>query len=345
MKSLPSCAVLALAIALLPAVPETRRCLAGGPEPGGARVALLGDEEAWRRLPAVESGGGQRLPSWARALARSLPRTTAAMLDLDRIQRTRSPLGPLLRGKMRWVAAAANHCEYSMEHAEADLRRAGLNDAGLRSLKGDHAGLPEPERVALEFAHRMTVDAAQVTDTEVARLIAMYGEQKVVAMVLLLAYANFQDRLLMTLGIPIEAGGPLPPPEVRFNPKADPPPVLPRQQPTGRPRPKEPERIDDPFWLSMEFDDLQGRLTEQRSRPSRIRVPSWEETLRVMPPEVPRPEQPIRVRWSLVTMGYQPEMAAAWSACTRAFGKEAKQDRVFEESLFWIVTRTIHCFY
>jgi hypothetical protein len=44
-------------------------------------------------------------------------------------------------------------------------------------------------------------------------------------------------------------------------------------------------------------------------------------------------------------MGYQPELAAAWSSCTRNFGEEAKQDRVFEESLFWVVTRTIHCFY
>jgi hypothetical protein len=67
--------------------------------------------------------------------------------------------------------------------------------------------------------------------------------------------------------------------------------------------------------------------------------------LRVMPREVPRPESPIRIKWSLVTMGYQPELAAAWSSCTRAFREEAKQDRVFEESLFWIVTRTIHCFY
>ena len=95
----------------------------------------------------------------------------------------------------------------------------------------------------------------------------------------------------------------------------------------------------------MEFDDLQGRLTEQRARPSRIRVPSWDEVLRTMPPEIPRPENPIRIRWSLVTMGYQPELATAWSACTRAFREESKQDRVFEESLFWIVTRTIHCFY
>jgi len=29
----------------------------------------------------------------------------------------------------------------------------------------------------------------------------------------------------------------------------------------------------------------------------------------------------------------------------RTFGQEAKQDRVFEESLFWVVTRSIDCFY
>ena len=30
---------------------------------------------------------------------------------------------------------------------------------------------------------------------------------------------------------------------------------------------------------------------------------------------------------------------------TRSFGEEAKQDRVFEESLFWVVTRSLACFY
>ena len=28
-----------------------------------------------------------------------------------------------------------------------------------------------------------------------------------------------------------------------------------------------------------------------------------------------------------------------------AFAQEAKQDRVFEETLFWVVTRSLHCFY
>jgi hypothetical protein len=53
----------------------------------------------------------------------------------------------------------------------------------------------------------------------------------------------------------------------------------------------------------------------------------------------------MRILWTLVCRGYQPELAAGWSACTRIFAEEAKQDRVFEQSLFWVITRTIHCFY
>ena len=333
--------LLLMAVLLLPA-----DLMAARPREGVASpFPLLSDEECWRILPATEKGGGQALPSWARAMASAMPRTTAAMLQLDFSHRARNPLGPLLRGKMRWVAGQANRCEYSMAYAESDLRRAGLEEAGLRSLRGDHGDLPEPERAALAFARQMTLDASEVTDAEVAHLIARYGERKVTAMVLLLAHANFQDRLLLALGSPIEPGGPMPPLEIDFDPKADPPSVPRRERPEGRPVPEEPARIDDPFWLSMEFDDLQGKLTEQRERPSRIRVPSWEELLRMMPPEFPRPERPIRIRWSLVTMGYQPELAMAWSATTKAFREEAKQDRIFEESLFWIVTRTIHCFY
>ena len=335
-------------VAIMVAVsPAARPSGSFGDEPGSPRprVPVLTNDEAWRSLPRAQAGSGRPLPSWARALARSLPRTTAALLDLDRIHRTRSPLGPILRGKMRWVAARANHCAYSMAYAEADLRHAGLDEAGFRSLKGPPADSPEAERAALDFAHQMTVDASEVSDDEVARLVASYGESKVVAMVLLLAYANFQDRLLLALGVSVEPGGPMPPPDVRFDPEADEPPVPPRKRPEGRPIPREPERIDDPSWLSMDFDDLKDRLEGQKARTGRIRVPSWEDVLAVLPPGYPKPKKPVRIRWSLVTMGYQPEMAAAWSRCTRAFGEEADQDRVFEESLFWIVTRTIHCFY
>jgi alkylhydroperoxidase family enzyme len=310
-----------------------------------ARVPLPSNAEAWSFLPKPEQGENPPLPNWARALARSLPRTTAAMLDLDRLHRTRSPLGPLLRGRMRWVAADANDCEYARAYAEADLSRAGLDDKGIDELRGDHSGLPEAEQAALEFARKMTVDASTVTDEEVARLTDHYGPSNVAAMVLLLAHANFQDRLLLALDIPVEPGGPIPPLEVRFAQEDPPPAVPPRIRPVGSRGPFVPERIDDPEWLAYDFTELQEQLQGQRARSGRIRVPTWDEVKAVLPQGYPLPKAPIRIQWSLVCMGYQPELAAAWSACTRAFREEANQDRVFEESLFWVVTRTIHCFY
>jgi len=335
----------ALGLALVPTFAWSQTFTAGQDTPRGARVPLLSDEEAWKRLPAVESGGGQPLPAWARALAASLPRTTAAMLDLDRLHRTRSPLDPLLRGKMRWVAADANRCAYSRAYAAADLRRAGLDDAGLNALAGARGGLTGPERAALEFARKMTLEADAVSDEEVAYLKSVYGEKKVVAMVLLLAYANFQDRLLLALDAAVEPGGPFAPLDVSFDRGAPAPDVPSRTRPEGRPAPSVPERVDDPEWLALDIHDLQKGLDAQRSNPGRIPVPAWDDVLKVLPPGYPVPKKPVRIRWSLVCLGYQPELAAAWSACTRAFGEEADQDRVFEESLFWVVTRTIHCFY
>src|SRR3954462_11744053 len=133
--------------------------LASAARADGPRVPLLDLETTWERLPKAESGGGVPLPSWARALADSLPRTTAAMLDLDRLHRTRSPLDPILRGKMRWIIADANRCDYSKANAAADLRRAGLGDEELAALETDPGDRPEAERLALRFAREMTLTA------------------------------------------------------------------------------------------------------------------------------------------------------------------------------------------
>lgn len=312
---------------------------------GAARVPLPDNDEAWKSLPRVEAGGGGSLPNWARALARTLPRTTAAMLDLDRLQRTRSSLGAVLRGKMRWIAADANQCDYSKAYAEADLRRAGVSETEIKRLADDLPGSTPEERAALEFARKMTLEADTVTDAEVAYLKQSYGETKLAAMVLLLAYSNFQDRLLLALKVPVEAGGPLAPLDVRFAKRGENPAVPRRVLPVGAALTPVPERIDDPEWKAFKIGDLRGELDRQKTNAGRIRVPTWDDVLRVLPEGYPKPKSPSRIQWSLVCMGYQPELAIAWSACTRAFGEEAKQDRVFEESQFWIVTRTIHCFY
>jgi hypothetical protein len=190
------------------------------------------------------------------------------------------------------------------------------------------------------------VAANTVTDAEVAQLMGHYGNQQVVAMVLLLAYANFQDGLLLSLGLTHEAGDCLPAREVRFAKTpagANPAPAVARTLPTGGP-PSSLASVNDHQWSVLDFGRLQQEMEAQRARQPRILVPSWNE-VRKNYPATSWPASPLRIKWSLVCMGYQPELASAWSACTRAFGREANQDRVFEESLFWVVTRTLHCFY
>jgi alkylhydroperoxidase family enzyme len=341
MLRMTNCIALVLAsVGLFPGV-----AFSSPPSRASAAFAPLTLEEAWRRLPAAEKGGGQRLPNWALITARNLPSTTAAMLELDWLHRTQNEIGPVLRGKMRWVAADANRCEYSRATAEADLRRAGLGDEPIANLKGGPKRWLAAERAALQFARDMTLDAGSVTDDEVARLRKAYGEEKLVAIVLLLAAANFQDRLFLSLGVALEEGEPLPPIEVEFSRTAPAPALTNRARPDDLHGPEVPTKVDDPEWLELGFDVLQKDLDRQRANDGRVRVPAFEEVLKKLPAGAPQPKAPIRIRWSLVCMGYQPRLAAAWSACTRNFGEEAKQDRVFEESLFWVVTRTIHCFY
>src|SRR5205807_2379593 len=127
------------------------------------------------------------------------------------------------------------------------------------------------------FARKLTLAADTVTDEEVAHLMAAYGESKVAAMVLLLAHANFQDRLILALGVPVEPAGPLEPREFRFPAKSAAPSVPPRNRPGGTPVPPSPTTVDDPEWRTLDVDDLQARLASQKARPGRIRVPTWDE--------------------------------------------------------------------
>jgi alkylhydroperoxidase family enzyme len=280
-------------------------------------------------LPPAELGAGRPLPLWARALAGSLPHTTAAMLELDYLHRARSPLGPTLRGQMRWVAARANGCRYAEAEAEADLHRAGVGDDEIRRLDGDLSSLPGDVRAALEFARKLSRDGASVTDEEVARLVALHGERQVVAMALLVAYASFQDRLLLALDLGPEPDGALPPLAVRFvRPPLGTSRAAARDGPQGGPVLVAPE--DDPEWPKLDFGAVREKLADQRGRRCRIPLP---------------PAEPDVNRWGLVCKHYQPELSDAWGACARAFGDEANQDPVFEQCLFWVVTRTTRCFY
>jgi alkylhydroperoxidase family enzyme len=291
----------------------------------------LSDADAWAALPDRVRGTECPLPVWARVLARTLPHTTAAMLELDHLHRTRSPLGPILRGQVRWAAARANRSPYGEAYALADLRAAGASETDLRALTEDQTALPDETRAVVAFARRLASAADTLSDGEVARLVARYGEKQVVAIVLCVAHANFQDRLLLTLGATVEPGGPLPPLDVRFARRtfASGSKTPPRLPPPMSPAPPTVGGLADPDWAPQELAALKSGLDAQKVTRPRIALPDVRGVN----------------RWGLVGQTYQPELAAGWSACTQAFGEEADQDPVFEQSVFWVVTRTTRCFY
>lgn len=308
----------------------------------GAAVPLLGEDECWARLPALVLGTQGPLPSWARAVAVHMPRTAAAMLQLDLAQRTRSPLDPVLRAKMRWVIARANRCAYSEAYALADLKRAASNDVAPAA---DPSGWPEADRDPLEFARLLTVAAPTVPDALFQRLRDRFGDHQVAAMVLLAAYGNFQDRIVLGLNLPLEDHGPLPPLALEFAPEAfQAAPLLP---PHGTPpalRTSGETVVErDTEWSELAYDELQARLDRQRGRTPRLPIPTWDEVKKKLPPAFAA--HPTRIVWTLTAYGYAPELALPWSVATRTMWSEAPQDRVFEESLFWVQTRSIRCNY
>jgi alkylhydroperoxidase family enzyme len=311
-----------------------------------ARFPVPSSLEAWIQLPEAVQGAGEELPSWARVLSSSLPNTTARMLELDWLQRDNSPLEASLRGQLRWTVAKANRCDYSLAYAAADLKRAGWTEEQIAKLDKAGSGASEAVNAALDFAGKLTLAGDTVTDEEVAELRESFGEKQLVAIVLLVAHASFQDRLFLSLGLKLDANEPLPPLAVRFarGPQTQAATVPKRERPAQSSPIEVEEKVTDAPWLSLDVPALKQKMQAQQQRPGRIRVPTWEEISKDAPPEI-RNRPPVKIRWSLVCRGYQPALAEGWGACLGTFESESGQDRVFEESLFWVITREINCFY
>jgi alkylhydroperoxidase family enzyme len=297
----------------------------------------LPDGDAWDKLPPAKK---PVLPEWARALAGPLPKTTAKLLELDNLHRTKNPLGPVLSGKIRWIAAEAIGCEYGRAAAEADLRRAGLTAPDFVPL-ADPSRLTADERTTFIFVASLCQRAHAITDQEFAAVLKIHGPEKLTAIVHTVAYANFHNRLVLALGAKGER---------------------PIAEPVGAAfaldgaKVKAPERPpwDDlknakgdglavrVAWGDKELDTLNKTLEKQKERKLRMPLPDKSAFEKLSPQEK---DSAKKILWNTVSMGYQPELTRAWFAPLYAFYDEAKVDRVFTNSMFWVVTRTNDCFY
>ena len=299
-----------------------------------ARLPLLENNEAWKRLPGAPEVASP-LPAWARALAGWQPITTARMLELDAMHRTGERLDGRFRAVVRWAAADANRCEYTKAMAAADFERAAGYVADLPAVMKEADKLAEVDRLGAAFARHMMRNAAGVTDAEVKRLIELLGEERMMALVALLAHASFQDRMILALGVGPEPTGVPAPVLTRFDRPKSKSPAHPAEAPTI---------VVSNATPSSEWERGRKGLDEQKQRPGRIRVPSAEVVAKRMGEGHPGLWQN-GITWSRVAYGYQPQLTDGFFDCVSAFRQESALDPLFSNSLFWIVTDSLNCFY
>jgi hypothetical protein len=254
------------------------------------------------------------------------------LLELDHFHRVNNPLEPMFAARLRWEVALHLGCGYGARAAAADLRRAAppLNPFG-----------GGPGAVELEFAKKLTLAGHTITDEEFAELLKKLGPKQTVAIVHTVAYANFHNRIVLALGLkgedpvaaPIGTGFDFDAATVKApeRPSWD---DLKAAKGDGIA-----VRVE---WSKAEFEQLNATLDKQKQRKLRIPLPEPEAFEKLPPRER---DSAKKILWNTVSAGYQPDMTRAWFAPLYAFYEEAKVDRVFTNSMFWVVTRTNDCFY
>ncbi len=291
-------------------------------------LPALPDGGAWEKLPPPKK---PPLPEWAKVFAGPLPKTTAKMLELDYLHREKNPLGARLAARIRWTVADALDSKYGRTVAKADLDRAELV-----------ARPPtEDEAATLAFAKKLTLEGHAITDSEFAALLKRFTPEQVTAIVHTVACANFQNRIALALGVKGEAPIALP---------------VATQFDLDAAKVKAPER---PSWDDLKsvkaggisvrvewgkdgFEEVNAAMDRQKERTLRVPLPS-DAAIDKLPPR--ERDSAKRILWNTVSAGYQPELTRAWFACLSAYYEESKVDRVFTNSMFWVVTRTNDCFY
>lgn len=304
------------------------------PPPPPGQFPVAGNDDAWAKLPRANPP----LPPWARVLIDPLPKTTAKMLELEHLHRARNPLGPELAGVLQWTVADTLGSKFGKAAAGADLRRAGVPSRLLGKL-GDKESTPPEVWVAVAFARKLTEAGHAITDEEFAELLKLYGPEKVTAIVHTTAYANFHNRIVLGLGV---NGDPVPPADAKFDPDR-----LAKVQAPARPPWDDLKATAAGLSVQVEWskgghEELNRALERQKERKLRIPLP---DAARLKGLPTKEREGAERIHWNTVSSGYQPTMPRAWFACLYAYYDEARVDRRFANSVFWVVTRTNDCFY
>ena len=96
-----------------------------------------------------------------------------------------------------------------MGHSQMLLAVAGLQDTELKQLThklagGDWTDFPPAERLAFQFADKLTRDPAGLSDKDVKSLVTTFGQHRAVDLIWYGAWCNYMTRVADAFQLPLE---------------------------------------------------------------------------------------------------------------------------------------------
>jgi AhpD family alkylhydroperoxidase len=184
----------------------------GAYRPTAARVGLISDAEitavaavaAAAKDAAAQTGGlGLGIANSQRAMMR-VPDITTAWRAYTTTARQNAKVGRDIQLQVSFAVSMANGCRYCTLHQVLGLRRLGVEPAQLVAMRKSDEALTARERLAVDFARKLTRAPASVTDADYATLRAEFQEQGALEVLLQTCNFAFMNRFTDGLRLPSE---------------------------------------------------------------------------------------------------------------------------------------------
>lgn len=124
-----------------------------------------------------------------------------------------SPLKRATREMIAVVVSKANNCEYCQVHHAEAVNHYWKDDEKIKQLREDYKGLDLPQKDALlcDYACELTKNPGNETELSYIKPLKVAGlnDRAILDATLVIAYFNFVNRIVLSLGVRIEenAGG------------------------------------------------------------------------------------------------------------------------------------------
>lgn len=103
-----------------------------------------------------------------------------------------------------WIVSRVNDCAYCLGHQEGKLKKVGVDEQGLLALDTDWSTFSEPQRVAFDFARRLTNSPQRIGQADIDALREHFTADQALLIIYWISRYNATNRWTDATGIPQE---------------------------------------------------------------------------------------------------------------------------------------------